>query len=188
VRRCSLLFLVVLISSCTEEPATDETGPSSEESADDGPEDPGCAVGEPSQVYRPDMVGCPGAVTQCDAHTLCAPGWHLCRTIEFEMAGGVETPATEQYWLNSCVRQAGPVMPTCPTASLCEGDCSTNVSDIEYEVTYSCNNAVVMESTNAPLGVAASGEAHKVGCDGVMCIFADAVPTSTPLGAVCCED
>jgi hypothetical protein len=189
VRHCSLFLLVFITSCTTEEPGT-ETGPSSsEESGDEGPMQAGCAMGQPDQIYRPDMVGCSGFETQCTAHELCAPGWHLCSRIDFEMMGGLEVAATEPRWLEGCVREPGPDNPTCATLSICTGDCSTSVTDPEeFDLTFTCNNAVELRSDLAPYGLVASDVQRKVGCMGVMCIYADAMPTPTALGATCCMD
>jgi hypothetical protein len=189
VRR-SLVVVVALLSSCSEEPPADDAASGNEESSEAGGGEPGCAEGEPEQIYRPDMVGCPGNATQCTAAELCGEGWHLCRFIEFEMAGGVETPATEERWLDACVREAGPVPPTCPTSAVCSSSCDTTVSGQSVAATYDCNTAVDLETPLAPLGVAASPgpAALRTGCMGSVCAFADAVETNTPLGATCCRD
>lgn len=186
MRRC-LPLLAVLIA-CSEEPPADDGMPS-DESSEAGGGHPGCAEGEPDQIYRADMVGCPGHATQCTAAELCAEGWHLCRTHDFEMRGGLDTPATEQRWLAACVREAG-AGPTCPTAGTCNSDCATTVSGVEAAVSFGCNTAVLTETGISPLGVATSTDAaaHRVGCVGALCMFYDAAQTNTPLGATCCRD
>jgi hypothetical protein len=63
------------------------------------------------------MVVCKGAaVTQCQASTLCAAGWHLCTATEYLDRGGTAL-GYAGAWIQSCIRVNNKV--TAPTDALC---------------------------------------------------------------------
>lgn len=191
MRRTWLLAALAFCSACPDDPGGEDPTSGSSEAAEEGPVGkPGCAEGEPEFDYRPDMVGCPGRVTQCEAETLCAEGWHLCKFIEFEMMGGIDEPSADQYWLASCVREGGPNPPFCPTQDICSSACDATVSVQEVDITFECNMEVESSSTNAPLGVTTSPDpvARLNGCPGSVCIHGDVAGTNSAFGALCCAD
>jgi len=64
---------------------------------------------------------------QCQAHTLCGPGWRLCKASEYRTKFGVSAfpPNTETTWIAGCVMTAG--KPHAPVDRICN-DCKFTVT------------------------------------------------------------
>lgn len=61
-----------------------------------------CNTVNPSQVI---MATCPSGGTQCEAHTACATGWHLCTGTEYLARGGKTVPPNSSIiraWIGAC--------------------------------------------------------------------------------------
>jgi hypothetical protein len=161
--------------------------PAIADKSDAEPVGSGCADGTDDQVYRADMVGCDGSLSQCEAETLCSPEWHLCTYAEYVARGGSETRATENRWLRACIRETGVTTTTCPTDLICN-TCGTS-SLPSNPATWDCAGNVLESAAGSAIGVL-SGKVtpeRKPGCPDTDCSYASVSEAFTPLGGNCCR-
>ncbi len=147
----------------------------------------GCADGTNGQPYAPDMVGCDGALTQCDAEKLCGSGWLMCTYDQYFVRGGAQVSATQGRWLKSCVRDYGVSTTTCPTTSACE-KCETTAgtpSPAEWD----CNGTVADAPEGTDIGVVTttSGVLRTPGCPTAKCTYSTTDVAANQYGAMCCK-
>ena len=206
-RSVALLFGLVLgcFKSAPEVSETGDTGDGestststststsiSTEGSERGEPPEGCRDGTVEQIYNDAMVGCDGALTQCEAHTLCNDGWHLCPFDEYNERGGDITMATEYRWLAACVREVPSDALACPpTTNICGGDCLSSGGFPPEPVRFSCQDETVVAMTMdvGPLGVlagAAGPRTHLVCPGNSPCSFVETNLTNQPSGATCC--
>ncbi len=155
--------------------------------ASDGGPPEGCADDSVEQAYPSgDMVGCDGAATQCEAETLCAPGWHLCTFLEHATHGGDATPATAMRWLAACVRLDNCSATGGVSGALC-GDCSVEIGP-NRSFGGACAGGRRIETDACPAGVAAATDPVPTLFDSTpTCTHADVAGTDRLLGATCCR-
>lgn len=151
---------------------------------------PGCADGTVEQPYpgRSDIVGCDGAVSQCAAYALCAPGWHLCGWDEFQRRGAMVT-ATTVRWIAACARAGCSLDPMRVQDGTC-GDCTSGEAMLPMAVSFACMGALPpREEIMCDVGVAAFTDpmGRRVGSTTTPCMRAEAFPTRNGYGATCCR-
>ncbi|MBE7482725.1 MAG: hypothetical protein HS104_22455 [Polyangiaceae bacterium] len=172
---------ILLFGGCSST-STNEGGPNSSS---------GCADGSVEQAYgdSPIMVGCAGNVNQCNAETLCSPGWHLCTYAEYVARGGANEKATSQRWLAGCVRALGSSAASCPSddESVCGSSCASGSAE-KVDVRFSCDAGAPGASDQANLGLLSSITQMRPGCVSADCSYAEVMPASAKnFGATCCK-
>ncbi len=146
----------------------------------------GCALGAaPVLVYSSAMQVCPGAVTQCQAESLCdTPGWHLCTADEFVFLGGTTIPSATKAWIASCVRTGDVV--TAPTEQICPGTCGTPTVGTSLVFGFTCSGGSASSGAQHPQGVQAGQLQHRVGAVGAACAYWEVGEAMLTRAAVCC--
>ncbi|TAK04904.1 hypothetical protein EPO33_02805 [Patescibacteria group bacterium] len=148
----------------------------------------GCDDGTVEQPYvgRDDMVGCDGALTQCEAAALCGAGWHLCTFAEYRTRGGAVAPATTYRWLAGCTREmcGGLVGPGTAVCASCAPGTGTSI-DVSYDCSASrahaeaaCNQGITADTD--PIG-------NHLVSPALECVRARIFPAAMTLGATCCR-
>lgn len=150
----------------------------------DGPE-PACADGSVEQGYGQFMAGCDGAVSQCQAETLCGADWHLCLFGEYIARGGTEVKATAFRWLASCVRENCGA-PQAPTDSICSS-CDGQTTSWQPPALWDCQGSAVDGDPGCQLGVISWDSKRKVAESVTACAYLRFYGTAAQVGAVCCR-
>lgn len=153
-----------------------------------------CAVGYAAhEEVAGAVVACEGAtdaLNQCDAADACGNGWHLCTAAEYRTHFEASEPsavADATYWLASCVRDGAD--PTAPSDTVCS-DCTGTQTGGDADVSFSCVNALTIETDQLHVGVRAGSACTFAGLDEAgNDAFWNAQPSSVlQAGAFCCVD
>jgi hypothetical protein len=139
------------------------------------------------------VVACEGeadALNQCDAEDACGDGWHLCTATEYRTHFQASEPtsvADATYWLASCVRDGAD--PTAPSDMVCS-DCTGTQTGADAEVSFSCVNALTIETDQLYVGLRAGSACTFAGVDEAgNDAFWNAQPSNAlQAGAFCCID
>lgn len=173
--------------------ATQDTGSMPDTGSDVGA-GAGCAPGYTGhEEVAGAVVACEGAadsLNQCDAAAACGPGWHMCTATEYRANFEAVEPAAvadATYWIASCIREGG--APTAPSDTACT-DCTGTQVGGSVEVSFSCINAISLETDQLVVGLRAGSACTFAGVDAAgNDAFWNAQPASTlQAGAFCCID
>jgi hypothetical protein len=98
---------------------------------------------------------------QCQASTLCGPGWRLCKASEYRsrFSASASPPNTETTWIAGCVMTAG--KPHAPVDRIC-GDCTVTVTKAPF-VGWHCYKDVVGTVQRPNAGLASHPECWRAG-------------------------
>lgn len=147
-----------------------------------------CPSGQsPAFVYSSVMQVCSGAVTQCQAASLCAaPGWHLCTAAEFLLLGGKTQASPVKAWLASCVRDGN--MATAPTNAICSGTCGPATVGTYLVFGWTCAGADAISGAQYPAGAHVYSSQYRIGTTATPCAYWEVGETFLQRGAVCCQN
>jgi hypothetical protein len=85
---------------------------------------PACADGTNEDIFVPGMVGCSGAVTYPEKHTLCAAGWTPCTAAQYVARRNNVVP-THNYWTSDLLRYNGSGSNACSVSKTVGSDCGS---------------------------------------------------------------